>query len=69
MIPHPANASPKWTFPLRRPASTRRAELDGMIARLYGLTEDEFAHILATFPLVEQSVKDAMLEAYRKHGK
>ncbi len=40
-----------------------------MIAHLYGLTEDEFAHIPATFPLVEQSVKDAMLEAYRKPGK
>ncbi|MBA3573328.1 MAG: ATP-binding protein, partial [Pyrinomonadaceae bacterium] len=43
-----------------------RAELDGMIAHLYGLTEEEFAHILTTFPLVEQSVKDAALEAYRE---
>lgn len=43
-----------------------RAELDGMIAQLYGLTEEEFTHILSTFPLVEQSVKDAALEAYRK---
>ena len=42
-----------------------RAELDGMIAHLYGLTEEEFAYILTTFPLVEQSVKDAALEAYR----
>lgn len=42
-----------------------RAELDGMIAHLYGLTEDEFKHILSTFPLVEQSVKDAALDAYR----
>jgi hypothetical protein len=46
-----------------------RAELDGMIAHLYGLTENEFAHILATFPLVDQSVKDATLEAYRKYSK
>jgi len=42
-----------------------RAELDGMIAHLYGLTEDEFAYILTTFPLVDQAVKDAALEAYR----
>lgn len=42
-----------------------RAELDGMIAHLYGLTEEEFMHILSTFPLVEQKVKDAALEAYR----
>jgi predicted HTH transcriptional regulator len=43
-----------------------RAELDGMIAHLYGLTQDELAHILTTFPLVDQSIKDAALEAYRK---
>ena len=42
-----------------------RAELDGRIAHLYGLTEDEFAHILKTFPIVPQPVKDAALEAYR----
>lgn len=41
-----------------------RAELDGMIAHLYGLTGEEFTHILSSFPLVEQSVKDAALEAY-----
>ncbi len=41
-----------------------RAELDGMIAHIYGLTEEEFMHILSTFPLVEQSVKDATLDAY-----
>jgi Putative DNA-binding domain len=43
-----------------------RAELDGMIAHLYGLTEEEFIHILSTFPLIEQSVKDAALDAYRE---
>jgi hypothetical protein len=43
-----------------------RAELDGMIAHLYGLTEEEFIHVLSTFPIVEQSVKDAALEAYRE---
>lgn len=42
-----------------------RAELDGMVAHLYGLTEEEFSYILTTFPLVEQSVKDAALAAYR----
>ncbi len=42
-----------------------RAELDGIIAHLYGLTEEEFAYILTTFPIVEQSVKDAALQAYR----
>jgi hypothetical protein len=42
-----------------------RAELDGLIAHLYGLTEAEFAHILTTFPLVEEPVKVAALNAYR----
>lgn len=27
-----------------------RAELDGLVAHLYGLSEDEFAHVLASFP-------------------
>jgi hypothetical protein len=42
-----------------------RAELDGMVAHLYGLTEEEFSYILTTFPLVSQAVKDAALQAYR----
>ncbi len=42
-----------------------RAELDGLVAHLYGLTEDEFSYILTTFPVVAQEVKDAALEAYR----
>lgn len=42
-----------------------RAELDGMIAHLYELTEQEFSHVLGTFPLSEQSSKDAALRAYR----
>ena len=42
-----------------------RAELDGMIAHLYGLTEAEFTHILSTFPIVSDEVKQAALEEYR----
>ena len=42
-----------------------RAELDGLVAHLYGLTESEFAHILATFPLVAEPTKLAALNAYR----
>jgi hypothetical protein len=41
-----------------------RAELDGLVAHLYGLSESEFAHILTTFPIVEDSVKTAALQAY-----
>jgi len=42
-----------------------RAELDGLVAHLYGLTEEEFAYILTTFPVVSQEAKDAALAAYR----
>jgi hypothetical protein len=42
-----------------------RAELDGMIAHLYNLTETEFTHILSTFPIVPEPTKQAALEAYR----
>ncbi len=46
-----------------------RAELDGLVANLYGLTESEFTHILSTFPLVPQGVKDAALAGFRAAGK
>jgi len=42
-----------------------RAELDGIVANLYGLTEDEFTHILSTFPVVGKDIKDAALAAFR----
>ena len=42
-----------------------RAELDGLIAHLYGLTEVEFMHILKTFPIVPTPVKVAAHNAYR----
>ena len=45
--------------------ATLRAQLDGMIAHLYHLTESEFAHILSTFPIVPEITKQAALEAYR----
>ena len=46
-----------------------RAEIDGLGAHLYGLTEEEFAHILATFPLVPDPVKVAARNAYRDVAK
>ena len=45
--------------------SKLRAELDGLVAHLYGLTEAEFAHILSTFPVVPDPVKVAAQNAYR----
>jgi hypothetical protein len=42
-----------------------RAELDGIIAHIYGLTEEEFTYILSTFPIVPQPQKVAVQNAYR----
>ncbi len=69
LAPHP-NPLPKGegvqygaTDPVER--ARLRAELDGLIAHIYGLTEAEFAHILGAFPLVAEPVKIAALNAYR----
>jgi hypothetical protein len=43
-----------------------RAEIDGIVANLYGLTEEEFARVLATFPVVPEETKDAALAAFRE---
>lgn len=45
-----------------------RAELDGLVAHLYDLTEEEFAHILTTFPLVPEPVKTAALQQFREQS-
>jgi hypothetical protein len=52
------------TDPIER--SNLRAELDGLIAHLYGLTEEEFAHILTTFPIVPEATKQAAMEAFKR---
>jgi len=36
-----------------------------VVAHLYGLSEEEFTHILGTFPLVAEPVKVAAHNAYR----
>jgi hypothetical protein len=42
-----------------------RAEIDAIVAQLYDITDDEFAHILSTFPLVPQEVKTLTLNTFR----
>ena len=61
----PPSSFPSYgvTNPVER--AQLRAELDGLVAHLYGLTEVEFAHILSTFPLVADPVKVAAQNAYR----
>ena len=40
-----------------------RAEADGLVAHLHGLTECEFTHLLTAFPLVAAAVKATAVEA------
>ncbi len=42
-----------------------RAEIDGLVAHLYGLYEAEFLHILGTFPVAPDPQKIAAHNAYR----
>jgi hypothetical protein len=42
------------------------ARLNARVARLYRLSIDEFAHVLATFPLVAQDERDAAYSEYRR---
>lgn len=39
---------------VREPGSRQRGELDALYAHLYGLTRDELAYILDTFPIVRR---------------
>jgi hypothetical protein len=43
-----------------------RAELDARVAHLYGLDEEEFAHVLSTFPIVREEVKQAAMREFLK---
>ena len=48
------------------PVETMReyAELQAEVARLYGLTHDEFAHVVGRFPLIPQHVRSAYLRVF-----
>jgi Eco57I restriction-modification methylase len=45
--------------------SDARGPLEATVARLYGLDEDAFAHIVSTFPLVAADERRAALDAFR----
>ncbi len=42
-----------------------RAEIDGLVAHLYGLSAEEFAHVLKTFPVVTEATRMAAQNAWR----
>jgi hypothetical protein len=64
---HPSTSSGRAVYGTTDPheRARLRAEIDGLVAHLYGLTEAEFVHILGTFPLVADPVKVAARNAYR----
>jgi hypothetical protein len=41
-----------------------QCEIDGLVAHLYNLTEKEFHHVLNSFPRLNQSDKDLLLDTY-----
>jgi hypothetical protein len=49
-----------------RPNTDQAARLNAIVARLYGLTRDDFAHVLGTFPLVPEAERDAALDVFRR---
>ena len=46
------------------PCADDEARLQAEVARLYGLTRDEFAHVLSTFPLLAADAREAALGAW-----
>jgi hypothetical protein len=83
--PPPVTPSPPHTTDFPRPPFTwdaarrsqLRAELDALYAHLYGLSQEELAYILETFPIVkrkdeatygEYRTKRLVLEAYESPG-
>jgi hypothetical protein len=66
----PWDESKGVTAPAAR--QTLRAELDALVAHLYGLSAADFAHILTTFPLVfpptdeGQAKKETLLAVYER---
>ena len=67
----PSTSSGQTQYGTTNPAERAklRAELDGLVAHLYGLSEEEFTHILSTFPLVADAVKVDAHNAYRRVAK
>jgi hypothetical protein len=64
-VPLPAAAALSRVAALARGAAASRpqaaAELQGEVARLYGLRRDEFAHVLSTFPLIDAAEREAAM--------
>jgi hypothetical protein len=47
---------------------TAAAQLQAEVAHLYGLTRDELAHVLSTFPLIDAAERDAVMRCAHASG-
>jgi len=47
-------------------ANYHYARLQAAAARLYGLDAEAFAHVLSTFPLVDEDVREASMDAFTR---
>lgn len=73
-VPRPAGDTPilhhvgdmaKTLSSLEQPEESELyAKLQGAVARLYGLTDDELAHVLGTFPLVSDRTKAMTITSF-----
>ena len=45
---------------------TLKNQIDAMVAHLYALKKEELSHILSTFPLVENDIKEGALKEFQK---
>ena len=52
----------------RRPDVSLSARLHALVAGLYQLSADEFAHVLSTFPLVPREERDEAYREYKRLG-
>ena len=53
----------------RRDDPDAHARLNARVAELYQLTDEEFAHVVATFPLVPRETRDRALVAFATKGR
>ena len=73
-VPKPPRGNPLFERIARLGATIAReghredgvAVLNALVARLYGLSAAEFAHVLGTFPLVPESARDRALGSLRE---
>jgi len=74
-VPKPSYDSPLFeeivelSYELKRAHDdTAHARMQALAARSYGLAEDEFEHVLSTFPLIAPFDRRRALEEFRRQG-